>query len=253
VGPADNASGPVLSPAGDQVAFVSTSANGAAVELAAVPGTKGTRTGTQSPAAAVSTLRAFVDAQVRGDIATLTTLSAPGVDVAGSTPNGLSRAYVISTYLDSQGVVSASVELVVDPTEGHTAASVASETLSLARSAPGGAYVVDNIVSMPLRDQSAGPHVVQVTSSTQNGVTTLQVSFDSDLNAQTVANAISVASASGALLPSTAVYDPGSRTVTVTIAQAPSGLLTLDISTALNDVNGQALAGGFVTKVGANS
>jgi hypothetical protein len=95
--------------------------------------------------------------------------------------------------------------------------------------------------------------VVQVTSSTQDGVTTLQVSFDSDLNAQTVANAITVGAASGAMLPSTAVYDPSSRTVTVTIAQAPSGLLTIDISTALNDVNGQMLAGGFKTEVGANS
>jgi hypothetical protein len=253
VGPAANASAPVLSPAGDQVAFVSNNANGAAVELAAVPGTQGTRTGAQPPAAAVSTLRAFVDAQVRGDIVTLTTLSAPGVDVAGSTPRDLSRAYVISTYLNPQGVVTASVELIVDPTQGHTAAGVAGETLSLTRSAPGAAYVVDNILSRALRDQSAGPHVVQVTSSTQNGVTTLQVSFDSDLNAQTVANAISVGSASGALLPSTAVYDPGSRTVTVTIAQAPPGLLTLDISTVLDDVNGQPLAGGFETKVGANS
>jgi hypothetical protein len=254
VASADNASALVLSPAGDQVAFVSNDADGAAVELAAVPGTKGAQTGTQIPAAAGSTLRAFVDAQVRGDLATLATLSAPGADVAGSTPDGLSRAYVISTYLNSQGVVSASVELVVDPTEGHTAASVASETLSLARSASGGAYVVNSILSRsPLRDQSAGPHVVQVTSSTQDGVTTLQVSFDSDLNAQTVANAITVGATSGATLPSTAVYDPSSRTVTVTIAQAPAGLLTLDISTALNDVNGQTLAGGFETKVGANS
>lgn len=253
VASADNASALALSAAGDQVAFVSNTAGGAAVELAAVPGTKRGQTGTQPPAAAGSTLRAFVDAQVRGDLATLATLSAPGVDVAGSTPDGLSRAYVISTYLNPQGVVSASVELVVDPTEGHTAASVASETLSLARSAPGGAYVVTGILAFPLRDQSAGPHVVQVTSSTQAGVTTLQVSFDSDLNAQTVANAITVGSASGATLPSTAVYDPSSRTVTVTIAQAPAGLLTLDISTALNDVNGQTLTGGFETKVGANS
>jgi hypothetical protein len=254
VASADNASALALSPAGDQVAFVSNNANGAAVELAAVPGTKRGQTGTQPPAAAGSTLRAFVDAQVRGDLATLATLSASGVDVAGSTPVGLSRAYVISTYLNPQGVVSASVELVVDPTEGHSAASVASETLSLARSAPGGAYVVTGIIlASPLRDQSAGPHVVQVTSSTQDGVTTLQVSFDSDLNAQTVANAVTVGAASGATLPSTAVYDPSSRTVTVTIAQAPAGLLTLDISTALNDVNGQALTGGFITKVGANS
>jgi hypothetical protein len=253
VATADNASALVLSPAGDQVAFVSSNTDGAVVELAAVPGTKGAHTGAQPPAAAGSTLRAFVDAQVRGDLATLATLSAPGVDVAGSTPRDLSRAYVISAYLNPQGVVSASVELIVDPTEGHSAARVASETLSLTRSAPGGAYVVNDILLFPLRDQSAGPHVVQVTSSTQDGVTTLQVSFDSDLTAQTVASAISVGSAAGAILPSTAVYDPGSRTVTVTIAQAPAGLLTLDISTALDDVNGQTLATGFETKVGANS
>jgi plasmid stability protein len=253
VATADNASALVLSPAGDQIAFVSNNTDGAAVELAAVPGTKGAHTGTQPPAAAGSTLRAFVDAQVRGDLATLATLTAPGVDVAGSTPRGLSRAYVISTYLNPQGVVTASVELIVDPTEGHTATGVASETLSLTRSASGGAYVVNSIVSFPLRDESAGPHVVQVTSSTQGGVTTLQVSFDSDLNAQTVASALTVATPSGAVLPSTAVYDPGSRTVTVTIAQAPAGLLTVDISTSLNDVNGQKLAGGFETKVGANS
>jgi Tol biopolymer transport system component len=253
VATADNASALVLSPAGDQVAFVANNTDGAAVELAAVPGTNGARTGTQPPAAAGSTLRAFVDAQVRGDLTTLATLTAPGVDVAGSTPPGLSRAYVISTYLNPQGVVTASVELIVDPTEGHTAAGVASETLALTRGVPGGAYVVNGIVPTPLRDESAGPHVVQVTSSTQGGITTLQVSFDSDLNAQTVANALSVASPSGAILPSTAVYDPGSRTVTVTIAQAPAGLLTVDISTSLDDVNGQALAGGFETKVGANS
>jgi hypothetical protein len=249
----NNASALVLSPAGDQVAFVSNNADGAAVEQAAVPGTKGARTTTQLPAAAGSTLRAFVDAQVRGDLATLATLSAPGVDVADSTPRDLSRAYVISTYLSPQGVVTASVELIVDPSEGHTAARVAGETLSLARGAPGGAYVVNGILSRPLRDQSSGPHVVQVTSTTQDGVTTLQVSFDSDLNAQTAANAISVQSPTGTPLPLTAVYDPGSRTVTVTIAQAPAGLLTLDVSTALNDVNGQTLATGFETKVGGSS
>jgi len=253
VGSADSASALVLSPAGDQVAFVSNTVNGAAVEQAAVPGAKGAHTGRQLPAAAGSTLRAFVDAQVRGDLATLAALSAPGVDVAASTPRDLSRAYVISTYLNAQGVVSASVELVVDPTEDHSAARVASETLSLTPAAPGSAYLVNDILSTPLRDQSSGPHVVQVTSNTQDGVTTLQASFDSDLNAVTVGNAISVESASGTLLPSTAVYDAGSRTVTVTIPQAPAGLVTLDISTALSDVNGQTLAGSFQTKVGANS
>jgi len=61
VASADNASALVLSPAGDQVAFVSNNADGAAVELAAVPGTKEARTGTQIPAAAGSTPRMMRD------------------------------------------------------------------------------------------------------------------------------------------------------------------------------------------------
>ena len=59
---------------------------------------------TQSPAAANCPCSAFVQAQVgqdgQPDFATLAALSAPGVDAASSTPQDLSRAYVISTYLD---------------------------------------------------------------------------------------------------------------------------------------------------------
>ena len=81
-------------------------------------------------------------------------------------------------------------------------------------------------------------------------MTTLQVSFDSDLDPLTVAGAITVVDASGTTLQSTAVYDPDSRTATVTIASASSGDLTLEISTALADVNGQTLAHAFTTRVG---
>jgi Bacterial Ig-like domain len=253
VGAAASASALVLSPAGDQVAYISNDGNGPAVQQAAVPGARATPTGTQPPPAASSTLRAFVDAQVRGDLSALAALSGPGVDVTGSTPRDLSRAYVISTYLTSQGVVSASVELIVDPNEGHAAPRVASETLSLTRSSPGNEYVVSSILSTALQDEASGPHVVQVSSSTDAGVTALQVSFDGDLNPLTLAGAISVQSASGTLLASTAVYDPGSRTVTVTINAPTSGALTLDISAALNDVNGQSLAGGFETRIGTNT
>jgi hypothetical protein len=239
-----------LSPGGDQLAYIANGVDGPVVQQAAVPGATRANLGTKSPAAASSTLRAFVDAQVSGDAATLAALTAPGVDTASSTPNGLSRAYVISTYLTSQGVVSASVELIVDPTADHGTPSVASETLSLTRSSASGGYLVSNIITTPLLDESAGPHVVQVSSTTDAGVTTLQVSFDSDLNPASVAAAISVQSSQGALLQSTAVYDPGSRTITVTLAQAASGALTLDISTALADVNGQPLSATFETTVG---
>jgi len=92
-----------------------------------------------------------------------------------------------------------------------------------------------------------------VTPSTSGGVTTLKVTFDSDLNPSTVAAAISVLTESGSTLPSTAVYNPDTRTATVTIANAPSGTLILNIASTLADFEGQTLASSFSTKVGASS
>ena len=211
--------------------------------------------GPQIPAGANRTLQRFVQAQVgqdgHPDFATLAELSAPGTDFASSTPQDLSRAYVISTYLD-QGVVGASIELIVDPSSGHTTARFASETLHISQG-PTGGYVVTSAFTSQLRDQSAGPHVVQVSSSTANGVTILQVSFDSDLNPGSVASAIAVLSASGTTLASTAVYNPDTRTATVTIDNAPTGTLTLNIATTLADFKGQNLVQSFTTSVQASS
>jgi Bacterial Ig-like domain len=250
-----NATQITLSPPGDQVAFVSNTAGGASIEQATVPGATTKPHGPQIPAGANRTLQQFVQAQVgqdgQPDFATLGELSAPGKDFSSSTPQDLSRAYVISTYLD-QGVVGASIELIVDPSSGHTTTRFASETLLIAQG-PSGGYVVTSAHTSQLRDQSAGPHVVQVSSNTANGVTTLQVSFDSDLNPGSVASAISVLSASGTTLPSTAVYNPDTRIATVTIDNAPAGTLTLDIATTLADFKGQTLVQGFTTNVEANS
>jgi Bacterial Ig-like domain len=251
-----NASQLTLSPVGDQIAFISNNAGGASIEQAAVPGTTTKGNGQQIPAAATATLQHFVQAQVgrdgQPDVVALGGLSAADVNAAAFTPQDLSRAYVISTYLAQGGVV-ASVELIVDPSAGHTTARVASETLLLARDADGDYVVTSAALTSQLRDESAGPHVVQVSSDTAGGVTTLQVRFDSDLDANSVAAAISVLSTSGATLSSTAAYNPDTRTATVTIANAPAGALTLEIATTLADFEGQTLANSFTTKVEASS
>ena len=110
-------------------------------------------------------------------------------------------------------------------------------------------YLVTSVLTTQLGDETFGPHVVQVTSETAAGVTTLQVSFDSDLNAPTVAGAITIFSGSGVPLDSTTVYHPDSRTATVTVVSAPKGTFTLDIATTLADVYGQILAHSFQTQV----
>jgi Bacterial Ig-like domain len=256
IGSPANASQLTLSPGGDRIAFVSNTASGASVEQATVPGAKTKLNGEQIPAAANAALQRFVQAQVgqngQPDLGTLLALSAANVDAASQTPQDLSRAYVISTYLAPQGSVGASIELIVDPNAGHTRARVASETLLIAQD-PTAGYIVTQVQTSPLRDESAGPHVVQVTSSTAGGVTTLLVSFDSDLDPGSVTGAITVLSASGGPLNSTVVYNTNTRTATVTISNAPSGTLTLDIATSLADVEEQTLAHSFQTKVEASS
>ena len=58
--------------------------------------------------------------------------SAPQTSMpASSTPQNLSRAYIINTYLEPDGGVQASIELIVDPNASHTTARVANETLTL--------------------------------------------------------------------------------------------------------------------------
>jgi hypothetical protein len=245
-----------LSPGGDQIAFVSNGAAGASIEEAPVPGASALHTGLQIPADANTTLQQFVQAQVgqngQPDLQTLAALSTAGAGAASNTPQNLSRAYIINTYLRPDGSVVASIELIVDPNAAHTNARVASETLLLTQQAAGG-YAVSSAKTTQLRDESAGPHVVQVNSTTTGNVTTLQVSFDSDLDASTVAGAVSVVSESGATVPSTTVYNADTRTATITIANAPSGQLNVDIATSLADFDGVALAQAFTAQVEAGS
>jgi Bacterial Ig-like domain len=252
-----NASQLTLSPHGDQIAFISNDTAGASIEQASVPGSKTQLSGPKIPPDANAVLQRFVQAQVgqngQPELAALATLSAPGVDVASGTPQDLSRAYIISTYLPQQGGVGASIELIVDPNASHTTAMVASETVLLAKG-PDGRYLVTSATTSPLHDESAGPHVVQVSSNTSGGVTTLIVSFDSDLDPNSVAAAISVLSAaSGLTLNSTAVYNPNTRTATVTITNAPAGTLTLNIATTIADLEGHSLAQSFQAKVETGS
>jgi Bacterial Ig-like domain len=243
-----------LSLGGDQVALLGTDSSGVpSVEQASVPGSTAAHMAPGIPAAANSTLHAFVEAQVGGDPATLSALSGPNANATANTPQNLSRAYVISAYVTPRGAVSANVELVVDPNAGHSSTEVASETLTLVPDSSSSSYVVSRVVSTSLHNEASGPHVLQVNATTQAGQTKLVVSFDSDLNAGSVGGAITVLDANGTTLTSSTAYDADSRTVTVTLANAPSGALTLVIATSLDDVYGQTLAHAFQTVVGRSS
>jgi trimeric autotransporter adhesin len=237
---------PVYSTQGDQLAFVS----GGNAEVAAVPGVAAGTTVNLLPDGAAQTLKAFVDAQVAGNSAALQNLSSAGVGAAAATPPGLSRAYVISAAANPDGSVAATVRLIVDPSATHAAASIADETLLLSLApTPAGGYVVSALTAGTLHDEPVGPHVVSVVPVTGSTLV-LQVSFDSDLRAASVAPAITVTNAQGRQLATTIAYDAGARTATLTLDVPADTPVTLSIATSLVDVDGQALASAFSTAAG---
>jgi hypothetical protein len=235
---------PVYSTQGDQLAFVS----GGTAQLAQVPGIVAGTALNVLPDGAADTLKAFVDAQVAGDTATLRNLSAPAVAAAAATPPGLSRAYVISAAPNPDGTVAATARLIIDPSATHAAASIADESIVLSPAAHG-AFLVSSLTAGPLHDEPLGPHVLSVVP-VSGATLVLRVSFDSDLREATVAPAITVAGHDGNPLSTSTVYDPASRTATVTVAVPADTPVRLSITSSLVDVDGQALASLFTSAAG---
>jgi len=249
VGPA--AADIAFSPKGDRVAFVATTQLGPSVEVARIPGASASsQAASRIPAAANTTLHAFVDAQVRGDETVLDALGS-GAGASGTTPAGLTRAYIISAASNANGTVTARVELIVDPTSKHNTPETADETLALAPDASAGSYVVTSLDVSSLHDQIAGPHVVDVNTTVTQDALTVQVSFDSDLDVSSLKNAIKLISSNGDSLAAVTAYDADSRTATVTYSGSVTGPVTVIIATSLRDVDGQHLPALFQTRAGA--
>jgi hypothetical protein len=241
---AASARAPVYSTQGQDIAFIS----GGVAQIATVPGAVAGTVVNALPDGAASALNAFVDAQVQGNATALSTLSGPGVDAAGGTPQGLSRGYVISAVAEPDGTVAATARLIVDPSATQPTASFGDETLVLSPK-DGGGYVVTSLTPGHLENEPIGPQVVSVAPVTGQTLV-LKVSFDSDLRAATVPGAITVTTRFGRVLAVTTVYDPDTRTATVTTAVPADTAVRLHVGTSLVDVDGQALAAAFSTATG---
>ncbi len=238
------ATAPVYSARGDRLAFIS----GGVAQVATVPGSPTGTAVNVLPDGAATTLTAFVDAQVQADAATLQKLSSSAIDAVGSTPGGLTRAYVISAVANPDGSVSATARLIADPSAGKPDASFADEALGLTVQT-GGGYLVSSLNAGALQAEPIGPHVVSVLPIA-GPTLVLRVSFDSDLRPLSVPGAIAVATRDGVPLAAVTVYDPNTRTATVTLPVPASTVVALTIGTTLTDVDGQALAGAFMTVSG---
>lgn len=205
---------------------------------------------TMLPDGTASTLQAFVDAQTAADASALAALAAPSVAAAALTPHGLTRSYVISAVTNADGTVTATARLIVDASTAHPLASFADERLTLAPGAAGSPYQVTALTVGPLTDEPVGPHVLHVVAAVAAERLALQVSFDSDLTAATVAAAIQVTTHDGQVLAATTTYDPESRTATVSLDVPGDTAVIVTVATSLLDVDGQHLAQAFSAGVG---
>jgi hypothetical protein len=238
---------PVFTASGNRVALVS--ADGQA-ETAALPGGTTPGTSTALPDGSAGVLEAFVSAQTNGDAAAISALTVPSLGAAQATPTGLTRAYVISAAVNTDGTIAATARLIIDASASHPLASFADESLTLTSNAGKTAFLVSAITVGPLHDEPVGPHVVHVTPTNVGGQLVLQVGFDSDLRPGSVAPAISVSTLDGHLLQATTVYDAERRTAVVTLSVPASTPVSVTVGGGLLDVDGQALASPFTTAVG---
>jgi hypothetical protein len=230
----------VFSPHGDHLVFASAGS----AQVATIGGGSGFVVNVL-PDGAAAALEAFVAAQVAGDASTLDTLVAPGLDAVAATPHGLTRAYVISEIANVDGTLGATARLISDATPTQPLASFADETLTLSKNAAGH-YLVGSVTVGTLQAEPVGPHVVKVTPSVSGQQLVVRIAFDSDLRAATVPGAVTVTRRGSSIaIPATTVYDPDSRTATVTLDTLPGTLVTVDVATSLVDVDGQALATAF--------
>jgi len=237
---------PVFSAPGDRLGVIAEPSRGTfAAATAQVPSAPAAANAPLTiPPAAESVLNRFLAAQVSADRNRLVALSGGDPSVSRTTPQGLSRSSIVDAAIRRDGTEIAHVQLIVDPSPTHPAAT-AEETITLARQ-PDQSYLVRSISVGLMRDQPPGPHITQVNPASRDGSTTA-VTFDSDLVPATVLRSITVRTPDGTPIAATTTYNPDTRTATVTIPDAGSHRLQLNVSTALTDINGQRLAAAFAT------
>jgi hypothetical protein len=240
-----------FSPDSTRIAYVA----GGSLWVATIAAPAGTPAVAECPGAE-QVLTQFVSAQVAGDDAALTALSAPGVDSTVDTPIGLSRGYAVSAGCDPDtATLTASARLIVDPS-GGAAGEVTDETITLAQ--VGTSWQVTQLSTPPLHAEGAGPKVLQVAvilspAGGANPETTVLVTFDSDLLPGSITSAsLMLEDASGQLLQQIGppTYDANTRTVTLTIAGTlPDGAVIV-VGMSVSDIDGGHPPAPFTAPVG---
>jgi hypothetical protein len=144
--------------------------------------------------------------------------------------------------------VTAQIRLLRDPTNGHPTAAFTDQKVVLSHA--GDKYVVSQSdIPRPLHDEPSGPQVVHVDTHRLLTVTTVLITFDSDLDPSSVSETvITLTGATSSLTAPKVSYDATSRTVRVSFSRL-SKPVGLTVGMGLRDVNGMGLASQFTTQV----
>jgi hypothetical protein len=140
--------------------------------------------------------------------------------------------------------MSVTVRLSIDPTTADPVSQQATETLVIKVPTGDGAAKVTSVSVSPFTPAPAGPKLTRVDTSSVPGAALL--TFDSDLNPQTVPSAIALLSSGGTDVAVTATYNAATRTIQVqpaTAVRIGTGTATVVVTTALHDVANSPLAG----------
>jgi hypothetical protein len=243
---------PVLSTAGDRVAFLRPEGAGVQAAVATVPGAPAATAPSDAvPAEAAAVIDRFVSAQLGNDTGALRALGSSTLTLPSAlTAGGATRSYVIKAALaPDTGVITAQVRLVKDASQ-EAAASFADESLKLERTDTG--YLVSAAAVSDFQTEPNGPQIVHVSSERQGSTLVVRIAFDSDLDPATVTGgAITLTGARGGPLSTEVSYEVESRTAVVRVSAVPDGPLTLAVSGVLRDIAGQSLSSAYSTTLQA--
>lgn len=234
-----------FSPTADRIAMVGPGG----LTTAPLPGGASSTPLTPSiPAEAQQTLDTLVAAQVAHDAAALHALGTGPLDLTALTPLGLTRGYVISATQTDGGTVEATARLLIDPATGAAATQLTTEMVTLTLT--GGSWKVSGLSAPRLTTEPPGPHVTRVSSASDQRNTVVTVTFDSDLQSGSAAQAISLARGGRPVDGAKVSYDDSTHTATVTYPSPTPGSVTLTVGTGLTDVAGQHMATAYTTSLG---
>ena len=186
------------------------------------------------PAALQGLAMAFANAEISGDQGAQRALTTP--DATLPTLPGITRAAVLWVLPQPGGSANARLRLTVDPTTDLPVARQAEETLVLG-TRPDGTFAVRAANVKDFQSAPAAPQVIRCDPAALPGAVLL--TFDSDLDPDTVATAIGLNTTDGHPVPVTASYDAQNRTVTVQPRATMTAPVVVRVDTGLRDVRGQ--------------